>query len=471
MEPSPEMRNSWLVAAAKLRPPEPSIIGLALAISFSVSLGLRVLLPYEMVLGGDWVRFLGADSWYHIRLLENLVAHFPHRIVFDPYTFYPHGQLVFFGSFYDQLVGFIAWVLGGGSPSQQLTHTVAAYIPPALGALAVFPVYFLARALFNWQTGLIASALVAILPGELMYRTLLGFADHHAAEILFSTVVMLFFSLAVMSANRRAISFHHLARADWRRLACPLIYSASAGIALGLYLLAWTGGLLFVFIIFLYAVIQHIIDHMRGASTDYLSIVGMPSFLLALLFIFPSLNTGSIRSLHIITLVMGALSFPALSGISRLMASRGMPRQYYPASVVALGVFGLTVLYSVNRFLFGWITGQLQYVFVPQGGGHSSSRDEVAIRQPGWFLSRAGLGTVWRRLLPGSGGPGHAGLFHQPQLEGRTGTARYLESDHPGSGCLPAPVLPLLCHKCGSAHRICFMADALLVALYGVPRP
>ncbi|MFQ5925145.1 MAG: oligosaccharyl transferase, archaeosortase A system-associated [Dehalococcoidia bacterium] len=344
------------------------MIGLALALFFAVSLALRVWLPYETVFGGDWVRFGGVDPWYHIRLLENLVHHFPHRIVFDPYTFYPQGAPVFFGSFYSQMMGFTSWVLGAGSPSQNLMHTVAAYFPAILGALVIVPVYFIGRAVFNWRVGLIAAALAAVLPGEFLYRTLLGFTDHHAPEVLFTAVAMLFLILALRSANQREVSFRHLMRRDWRELMQPLIYALLVGIALGLYLLSWIGGLLFVFLIFLYAVIQYVIDHVRGQSTDYLCIIGVPSFLVALILILPSLNVGSITGLHVASLVIGILGFLALSVVSRLMAFKGMRRAYYPAAMAALGGLGLVIFYLVDAFLFRFMLWRFSYVFVPKGG-------------------------------------------------------------------------------------------------------
>jgi len=362
------MGNSGLANRIRIQPTRGLIVGLVLALFFVVSSLLRIWLPYETVFGGDWVRFGGVDPWYHIRLLENLVHHFPHTIVFDPYTFYPQGAPVFFGSFYSQMMGFTSWVLGAGSPSQHLIHTVAAYFPAILGALVIVPVYFIGRAVFNWRVGLIAAALVAILPGEFLYRTLLGFTDHHAPEVLFSTVAMLFLILAVRSANQREVSFLHLIRREWRKLMQPLIYALLVGIVLGLYLLSWTGGLLFVFIIFLYAVIQYVIDHVRGQSTDYLCIIGVPSFLVALILILPSLNVGSITSLHVASLVIGILGFLALSGVSRLMAFKGMRRAYYPTALAALGGLGLVIFYVVDASLFRSILGRFTYVFVPKGG-------------------------------------------------------------------------------------------------------
>jgi dolichyl-phosphooligosaccharide-protein glycotransferase len=136
-------------------------------------------------------------------------------------------------------------------------------MPAVLGTLTLIPVYFIGRELFNRWAGLIAAALVAILPSELMHRSLLGFTDHHVAEVLFSTTSVLFLILAVRRAREREISFHHLLTRDWPAIRRPLIYALLAGLFLGFYLLTWQGGLMFIFIIFAYLVVQFIVDHLR----------------------------------------------------------------------------------------------------------------------------------------------------------------------------------------------------------------
>ena len=209
------------------------IYGVALALIFGFALFLRTYFPYHNVFTGTWVRFQYEDAYYHMRVIENLSHHFPHRIFFDPFTFYPHGQTVFFAPFFDILVGFFIWVIGLGSPSEHVIETVAAYFPAILGALTIFPVYFIGKELLNRKVGLIAAALVAILPGQFLLRSLLGFTDHHVAETFFSTLFILFLILAVKRAKEKELSFNSLRDRDWRSLRKPLVYSLLAGITLG----------------------------------------------------------------------------------------------------------------------------------------------------------------------------------------------------------------------------------------------
>ncbi|MGB2885926.1 MAG: oligosaccharyl transferase, archaeosortase A system-associated [Dehalococcoidia bacterium] len=341
--------------------------GIALTIIFGIAFFLRVYFPYEHVFAGDWVRFQQNDPWYHMRVIENFVQHFPHLMPFDPYGFYPDGQVRVTAPFYDLLLGFFIWIFGAGSPTKGLIETLSAYFPAILGALVTIPTFFIGKALFNKKAGLLAAALIAILPGEFLFRTLLGFNDHHAAEILFSTIIVLFLILAVKSAKQKDVSFDSLRRKDWGTLREPLIYSGLTGIALGLYLLSWTGGALFIFIIFVFATLQYVIDHLRGRPTDYLCVVGVPVFLVALVLIAFAPGGYSLWNIQIASLVIGILAFLALSGISFLMTYRNIRPAYYPLTLAALVGIGLGLFYLIDPSLLDSMLGKLD-VLNPTGG-------------------------------------------------------------------------------------------------------
>ena len=91
------------------------------------------------------------------------------------------------------------------------------WYPAVLAALTIFPVYFIGKGLDNRSAGLLSAALIAILPGQFLTRSLLGFTDHHAMETLFSTIAMLFLILAIKSAREKEITFYSFLRRDWVR--------------------------------------------------------------------------------------------------------------------------------------------------------------------------------------------------------------------------------------------------------------
>jgi len=368
--------------------------GIILVLIFGIALSLRVWVSYERVFAGGWVRFVENDPWYHIRIVENLVHHFPHRIAFDPYTFYPHGQDVFFAPFFDLLLGFTTWIIGLGSPTQHTIETVGAYFPAVLGALVTIPVYFIGKELFNRKVGLLSAALIAILPGDFLARSLLGSTDHHVAEVLFSTTIILFLILAIKRAKEKETSFAHIRNREWRNIKKPLIYALLTGVALGVYLLSWVGGLLFVFVLFSGMVLLYLIEHLRGKSTDYLGIIGVPIFLVALIMTAPFLSQIAFSNLYIMSLVVAVLTFPVLSGVSRLMEGRNIRRAYYPLALVGLGSVSLVVWRIIEPSLFHSMVAKLD-VFTPDTGSMTISEAQPLLYASGGTFS---LAPAWDRF-------------------------------------------------------------------------
>jgi oligosaccharyl transferase (archaeosortase A-associated) len=337
------------------------IAGIVIALFVGIALYLRIYLPYDNVFSGDLVKLTSVDSYYHLRLIENLTRNFPHFLAFDPYTYFPHGASVGWTPFFDWFLGGIIMVLSLGSPSQHLMDVVAAYFPAVLGALTVIPAYFIGKALFNRWAGLVAAGLIALLPGEFLGRSTLGFADHHVVETLFTTVFFLFFILAIKAARQEQLSIDHIRHREWAAIKKPLIYSLLAGFFLGIYLLSWVGGLLFVLIVTVYFVIQFIIDHLRNESTDYLGITAIITLLVASIISIPLMPHTWFSSLFLPSMLIAILVPVVLTGISKVMSSRKIRPVYYPLSLVGLGVVGLAVFYVIEPGLFRSMMRMFRY--------------------------------------------------------------------------------------------------------------
>ena len=342
-EQSPEQKRKF---------PPIAIVGIILAVLCGISLYIRIALPYDQVFVEGSVWFRETDPYWYIRNIEVMVKHFPHFNTFDPYILYPGGGGGLARPFFAWLVAAIALIVGHGSPTLHTIEVVGAYMPAILGTLTLIPVYFIGKELFNRWVGVMAAALVAILPGEFLHRSLLGFTDHHVAEVLFSTACILFVIMAIKRAREREISFGHLLRRDWSTVTKPLVYALVAGIFLGIYLLTWQGGLLFIFIIFVYFVIQLIVDHLRRKSTDYLCIVSAPLFLIAFLMLLPILGTSALDTLYWLSLPIAVIVPIVLSFISRLMRGRALKPVYYPLALLALLGIGLAAFHAINPSLF-----------------------------------------------------------------------------------------------------------------------
>jgi oligosaccharyl transferase (archaeosortase A-associated) len=374
----------------KQKVPPIVIVGIILAALFGISLYIRIALPYDHIFVNDWVWFRETDAYYHMRHIETLVHNFPHFNMFDPYQLYPGGAGGLARPFFDWLIAGIIMLVSRGAPTLHTMETVAAYIPTILGTLTIIPVYFIGKELFNRWAGVIAAALVIILPGEFLHRSLLGFTDHHVAEVLFSTVSILFLIMAIKRARERAISFSHILSRDWSTIMKPLIYTLLAGVFLGIYLLSWIGGLFFIFIIFAYLVIQFIVDHLMHKSTDYLCIVGTPLFFIALLMLLPVLGKEGLDTIYRVSLPVAIVAPIALSVISRLMAGRHLKPFYYPLVLFGLLGIGLAAFHAFNPSLFQSMRG-LFNIFNPGGAALTIMEVEPLLFPGGEF----GLQTAW----------------------------------------------------------------------------
>jgi len=340
-------------------------VGIILAVLCGISWYIRAFLPHDNIFVNGTVVFRETDAYYYMRNIENLVHSFPHYNTFDPYILFPGGGAGLARPFFGWLAAGIILLAKGAASipySAEVLHSmevVAAYIPPALGTLTLIPVYFIGKELFNRWAGVISAGLIALLPGEFLSRSILGFTDHHVAETLFTTIAIIFLILGVKAARQRQLSFNHIRRRDWAIIAKPLIYSLLAGLFLGIYLLTWMGALLFVFIISVYFIVQFIIDHLRGRSADYLCFVGTITFIIALLMLLP-ISPGK---LLLASLVIAIFIPIALAGLSRIIASRGIRPMFYPVALVGLGIASLAIFYIINPDLLKAMVGQISILY------------------------------------------------------------------------------------------------------------
>ena len=345
---------------SRSKPTDKFIVGILLALFFGIALYLRVCLPYDQVFSGDWIKFTGIDAYYQMHFVDNLAHNFPHQLNVDPYFIYPSSPGTISLRFFIWFLGGVTWVIGLGSPTQHTVDVVGVYFPAILGALMVIPVYFIGKELFNRWAGVVAAGLIALTSGEFLGRSILGFTDYHVAEVLFTTVVILFLILATKAARQRQLTFTDFKHHHWTRIKKPFFYTLAAGIFLGIYLFTWLGGLLFVFIISIYFIVQFIIDHLKHKSTDYLCLTGIILFFITMIIYLPT----SPPKLHMASLVLALLIPLVLSGISWLMVKKGIRPAYYPLSLLGIGVVGLGIFYVINAPLLSSMLNAFS-IFVP----------------------------------------------------------------------------------------------------------
>ncbi|MBI2852047.1 MAG: oligosaccharyl transferase, archaeosortase A system-associated [Chloroflexi bacterium] len=375
------------------------IIGLVVAAFFAFALWLRVYFPFERIFTPAGIKYAGVDAYYHMYVVDNLVHNFPRLTSFLPYMIFPGGEGAGVIHFFDWLLAAIIWIVSLGNPTAQLIDVIGVWYPAVLGALTVIPVYFIGSALAGRRAGIIAAALIAILPGEFLGRSILGSTDHHVAESLFTATAMLFLILALKTARERALTYRHFIGGNWAVIVRPLIFSLLAGVFLSIYLLTFIGALLFVFIIFLYFVIQFLLDHLRRRQTDYLALVSVILFAVTVIMFLP---TAPDR-LSPISLVIALLVLPALNGISRLMAQRRMKPIFYPLTIAGGGIAGLLLFYLISPSLFGAVLDAFS-IFRPTGTSLTTLEMQPLFFPAGNFSFLVAWGNFTVSLFAGVGG-------------------------------------------------------------------
>jgi len=370
------------------------IIASILVLFMGIALYLRIYLPYDQVFSGEWVKLTGVDAYYHMRLIDNLAYNFPHFNTADPYMVYPSAIIKVGGfHFFDWLLAGTIWVISLGSPSQHIIDVVGVYFPAVLGALTVIPVYFIGKVMFGRWAGVLAAALIAVMPGEFLGRSILGFTDHHVAEVLFSTTAILFLILAIKTSLQKGVTIRHIKNLDWETIKKPAIYSLLAGLFLGIYFITWAGALLFFFLISIYLFIQFTIDHLRQKSTSYLFFTGTLVFLIAAIIFLPIYHKEMIYNASVVI----ALFIPsALYGLSWLMTRRNIARVYYPLVIVGAGLTGLVIIYFASPSLFTSISNSFR-IFVPSGASLTTLEMQPILFPGGNFT----FGIVWGNFTTG----------------------------------------------------------------------
>lgn len=364
-------------------PPLPSyfvyIPTLLLLLIFALSLYIRAYLPYETVFANGIVHFAADDAVFHMRLVENTIHNFPHRLTFDIFTRYPTGEYLHWGPLLTLIIASLSMIIGLGHPSIQLTNTIGAFTPAIMGALVVFPVYYIAKHVFNSKAaGILSALMIAVLPGQFLGRSVLGFTDHHVAEVLFSTAMM-----ALYIYTLKCTKSHHGALPVFSKYT---IYSILAGIMLSAYLLTWPGAPFFIMIIFIYIIIQSILDVIRKEPLGYLVHSTVPMMAVTLIFLLPFVNNFSFlwdrySMFHIMLLVVGIVLPIALFNLSKIIKS---DIKGYLLTLFGTIAVGLLVIKSILPNMYASIVYAPGLIFTASTGGKQTIGEAVSIlEKPG----------------------------------------------------------------------------------------
>ena len=277
---------------------------ITLSILFLIAFFVRML-TYNSIFVGNNIRFLEFDPFYHMRRAVSFAENFPHIWNFDTYINFPYGEVVGWPPLYDWVIALISNIFGLGHPSRHLIETIGVYFPVFIGSLSVIVIYFLSKEIFSngdktnddtimtnddtimtnddtiidntgsgfnktgWKIGIISGLLLAIIPAFTQV-SFLGFVDHHVAEVLLSSTMYLFFLKALKTDNARK----------------RFVFLFVAGFILILAVLTWSGTPIFIGIIFVYILVQSIID--KSYKRPFAIIGVILALGIGLYFVFPA---------------------------------------------------------------------------------------------------------------------------------------------------------------------------------------
>jgi len=369
------------------------------------------------------VFFSGNDAYYHYRNIEYVTRNWPWTMASDPWTKFPFSTSAdHFGTLYDQMVGTVALVVGFGSPDAQTVGMVTLVAPAVFGALVAVPVYYLGQRLGGRPGGIFGVLVLALLGGTFFRRTLVGFADHHAAEVFFQATAVVAVTTAIGVAERELPVYEQVLDRDWEGLRKTATFSALAGVAVGLYIWAWPPGVVLVGILGIYFVIALSVDYVRGRSPEHVASVGVVSMLvtvgmLAVKFDNFGFSMTSISIPHFAVAFGVAGGCVFMTALARGWDTQDLDERLYPVAVGALVVAGVGAMAVVAPRLLSLIESNLARVVlfgqtdnaltvaevqspVPQGEGITLSQQIRAIArfmyaEYGMAYVTAYLGLVW----------------------------------------------------------------------------
>ncbi len=335
------------------------------------------------------VTFRGNDPWYHLRETTYVVENWPATMPFDPWTNFPYGTAVDqFGTLFDQLVATAALVIGLGDPSPELIATTLAFAPAAFGALVAIPAYFVGKRLGGRVGGLFGVLVLALLPGTFLQYSLVGFGDHHAAEVFFQAVAVLAVMVALAVVERDKPVYELVVDRDLAALRRPVGWSALAGVAVALYVWTWPPAILLIAVLGIFLVLKIAADYLAGTSPEPVAFAGAVS-----MGVTGVLTLGSLNAVNFSPTSFGLLqplvafgvagTCVGLAWLAREWDERDLPRRAYPASVFGVVVVGFGLLVVLLPDLFATFQNNFQR-FV----GFSAGAETRTIGEAQPFLSQ-----------------------------------------------------------------------------------
>src|SRR5271157_170211 len=326
----------------EVQPPKKHIINQPLVLMAGILvLGLLIrILPMLYTMVDGRIIMLGPDSYYHMRRIVYTVLHFPVPNFYDTYVNYPYGYYIGWPPLYDIISAAASLMVGLGHPDALTTEIVSSLVSVLMGIAAIALTYYIVKDIINEKTALIAALLMAIMPAAI-FRSMFSVVGHHELEVLGSLAIFLLFTRSISGAKKSGMGFSGL------KYSRPMIYAALAGIAIACMVFSWDGSPIFIGTIVAYALVQYAYDAFNKESSEYLTIAGVITSVVALAVVAPIIAISGLGQMYefdpfILSWfqVLYLLAFAAIFIITGLLSSalkkRDAPWYSLPALIALL---------------------------------------------------------------------------------------------------------------------------------------
>ncbi|HPR98055.1 MAG TPA: STT3 domain-containing protein [Methanomassiliicoccales archaeon] len=375
---------------------------LLLAMMVFLALFVRSYFGFSTSVDNGYLVSGGSDSYYHMRVIDHAVATGDH-LVWDDMLNYPNGMRNPRPPLYDWSVAVVGMLLSTvtGLAVKDAIGMSLVFSTAVWGALTVVPVYMLGRAAFGRKAGMLGAFIFALMAGHIE-RTVLSNADHDAIVLFFVVFSFYFLLRSLQSVNgSRWVSKWTDPKAILpglksylRTNQLSLIYAALGGLCVAAVGLIWTGYTYLLIVVFVYFIVQLLVDRFRNADSMGVLIAVAAFFGIAFLVMAPAYVSLNL----IVTWFDTPLSLFAIGMVGGLMfvVTRDYPWTLVLPVFTAILLAALALLSVFNPALLDSIMSGQGYLV------KSKLYDTISEAQAPMFSNLAmsfGMVTFWLALI------------------------------------------------------------------------
>jgi dolichyl-diphosphooligosaccharide--protein glycosyltransferase len=320
------------------------IIVALLLLFMGIALVLRMI-PALFIKDPGFLYIFDTDSWYTMRQIEIMVRDFPQYNWFDPMTAYPSGKIIDWGPLYPFIAAILSLITGAATRSDIIY--ISGWVAPLMAMIMVPVIFQLGKTMWNWKAGIVAAGLISVISIQYFSLSSYGWADHHIAEVLFSSLFFLAYILTLIYVKSNPIDLK-----QWKTLVFPLFLSTVTGIIFFLALLSSPTVVISLIIIAVYMLIQYILDFFSNQDSHYqLGVNGgvlLVSIILLFLFGFNQESLALTQYSIGIIYVYGALIAETIVLFSLSLIFKGKKLAYL-VSLIVLCIISVLLIQSIPQ--------------------------------------------------------------------------------------------------------------------------